>query len=633
MRTTFFGLEIARSALQAQQRALDVTGHNIANANTKGYTRQEAVLTTSNPYTVPALNRPSTPGQVGTGVQVDQIRRLRDQFIDAQVRTENKSLGYWEAKSDALQKVEVILTEPSDSSLRSVMDQFWESWQELSKNPESLAARSVVQQRGVAVAETFNHIDKSYRELQQDLNDNLKVKVREINSIANQIAEINLQILPIEAQGDNANDLRDKRDNLLDELSKIVDIRTYENGHGQVNVTIGGREIVSGRQVTPLVALENPANNGFVDIVWSDDRRPASFTSGEIQGILESRGYTDPNTGEFKGMIPELRNDLNLMAKTLVDEINKVHKGGYDLNGNQGNSFFKPFEEGVFPASGISFAQAMQVDEGILQSVNAIAAGNSAQKGDGGNALALAQVKHKPFMDLTKGQSNLISVWQTRQSYATQADGKTKVDYALSTSIFGVGGLFQTTDLGPNAYFEIKQGDKTLKIDLTDAGGAANLPAGVNTVSELLDYINTEAAAAGMNLTASLETVSGKNYLQIKATDTGIDNNIIVSEFNFKGAATFGWGNANTTGTIDDFYRAQLGKLGVDSQEASRMVDNQQLLVDQLDNKRMSFSGVSLDEEMTNMVRFQHGYNAAARVVTVMDEMLDKIINGMGASR
>lgn len=633
MGTTFFGLEIARSALQSQQRALDVTGHNIANANTKGYTRQEALLSASNPFSVPALNRPTTPGQVGTGVQVDQIRRLRDQFIDTQVRTENKSLGYWEARRDALQKVEVILTEPSDSSLRSVMDQFWESWQELSKNPESLAARSVVQQRGIAVAETFNHIDRSYRQLQSDLNDNIKVKVQNINSIAKQIADINLQILPIEAQGDNANDLRDKRDNLLDELSKIVDIRTYENSMGQVNVTIGGRDIVTGKAVSPLLAVQNSANNGYVDIVWSDDRSSAKFTSGELQGLLESRGYTDPNTGEFVGVIPELRKDLDLMAKTLVDEINKIHKGGYDLNGNQGNNFFRPFEEGVYPNSGISFAEAMQVDAGVLNSLNVIAAGDTATKGDGANALEMAQVKHKSFMDLTKGQSNLLSKWQTRQSYATQADGKTKVDYNLATNIFGAGGLFKTSDLGPNAYFEIKQGAQTLKIDLTDAGGLANLPAGVSTVNELLDYINTEAAAAGMNLTATLETVSGKNYLQIKANDTGEDQSIIVSEFNFVGAATFGWGNANTTGTIDDFYRSQLGKLGVDSQEASRMVDNQELLVDQLDNKRLSLSGVSLDEEMTNMVRFQHAYNAAARVVTVMDEMLDKIINGMGASR
>lgn len=645
MRTTFFGLEIARSALQTQQRALDVTGHNIANANTDGYTRQEAVIGAKNPYTVPGMNRPASPGQVGTGVQVEEIRRLRDGFIDIQVRTENKSLGYWEAKRDALQKVEVILSEPSDSGLRTVLDQFWEGWQELSKNPESLAVRSVVRQRGIAVAETFNHLDQLYRELQRDLNDNIKVKVQDINSIVKQIADINMQILPVEALGDKANDLRDKRDLLLDKLSKIVDIGVSENSLGQVNVTIGGRALVSGKTASSLLARPNAANNGYVDVVWANDKQAASITAGEIRGLLEARGYTDPD-GVFTGIIPDLRNDLDIMAKTIVDETNKLHRGGYDLNGNQNNNFFKPFESGVYPPAGTSFAQALQVDEVIVGSLNTIAAGNTPPDpgpppkpipGDGANALKLAQLKHLQLVDLTKGQSTLLSTWKTKQYYATQSDGLTTVPYTGATNILGGGGLFNLTDFNPNAALLLKQGDKTITINITNGSGADVLTgAGVLTVNDLVAKINGEASIQNMPLTASLvedPPASGKFYLQVKATETGTSNVITVEEKNFKGAATFGWVNANVTGTADDFYRSQLGKLGVDSQEATRMADNQKLLVEQLEGRRAALSGVSLDEEMTNMIRFQQGYNAAARVVTVMDEMLDKIINGMGVTR
>jgi len=635
MRSTFFGLEIARSAIQAQQRALDVTGHNIANASSPGYTRQEAVLGAKAPYTVPGMNRPTSPGQVGTGVAVEEIRRLRDGFIDAQIRTENKNLGYWEAKRDALQKIEVILNEPSDASLRNVLDQFWQSWQELAKNPESLSVRSVVRQRGIAVAETFNHLDQLYRELQSDLNDNIKVKVQDINSIAQQIAEINLQILPIEAQGDRANDLRDKRDLLLDKLAKIADIRISENKLGQVNVTVGGREVVTGSQVSLLQAVANPANNGFVDVVWADDRQPVRFAAGEIQGLLEARGYTEPSSGEFRGIIPDLRQQLDLMARTIVEETNKLHRGGFDLTGNQNNNFFKPFVEGVYHPSGISLAQAMQVDEAILGSLNAIAAGNTPEAGDGDNALEVAQLKHKQLMDLTRGQSGLLSTWRTEKSYATRADGLTTVPFTGATSILG--GLFNLADFQPNAALVFKQGDKSFTINITDATGADALtPAGIITVDDLLARINGEASVQGMDLTAALveePPTSGQYVLEVKAGSKGLDKQIVIEERNFQGATTFGWVNANLTGTVDDFYRAQLGKIGVDSQEASRMVENQQLLVDQLENRRQSLAGVSIDEEMTNLIRYQHGYNAAARLVTVIDEMLDKIINGMGASR
>ncbi|HEX3032838.1 MAG TPA: flagellar hook-associated protein FlgK [Bacillota bacterium] len=495
MSSTFFGLEIGRSALQTQQKALDVTGHNIANANTPGFSRQEAVLAARNPFTVPGYNRPTTPGQVGTGVQVEQIRRIRDSFVDAQVRTENKNLGYWTAKQDALTKVEVIINEPSDSSLRSVLDQFWESWQELSKDPESLSVRSVVRQRGIAVAETINHMDQLYSELQYDLNDNIKTKIQDINSIANQIAEINKQILPIEAQGDKANDLRDRRDLLVDKLSQLADVNVWEDGLGQLNVTLGGWSMVRGSKVSLMDTVNDPLNEGYVNVVWADDTSQAvNLAAGELKGLLEARGSWDATAGEVVGIIPAMRKGLNEIAKNIVDTVNAEHSVGYDLDGNTGNNFFKPFDV-TWPPVGKTYAQCITVDQEILDGLGAIAAGSLAPApapivGDGANALAIAQLKQAKTM----------------------------------------------------------------------------------------------ALAVGM-------------------------------------------------GTVDDYYRSQIGKLGVDSQEAQRMVDNQQSLVDMLENQRQAVAGVSLDEEMTNMIKFQKGYEAAARVITVMDEMLDKIINGMGMTR
>ncbi|HAA89837.1 MAG TPA: flagellar hook-associated protein FlgK, partial [Peptococcaceae bacterium] len=260
MRSTFFGIELAKRGLQAQQRALDVTGHNVANANTPGFTRQEAVLATETPYPVPGLNMPWGAKQIGTGVEVAEIRRLRDSFIDLQVRHENKALGYWEARENALEKIEVILNEPSDSGLRSVLEAFWQSLEELSKNPESLAVRSVVRQRGLALTETFNHLDCQLRELQDDLDNSVRVKVNEVNSLGRQIADLNQQILKIEVTGARANDLRDRRDVLLDQLARIINIQAYEDDKGLAQVIIGGRPLVQGVHFYGLVAREDPAS-------------------------------------------------------------------------------------------------------------------------------------------------------------------------------------------------------------------------------------------------------------------------------------------------------------------------------------------------------------------------------------
>src|SRR5665647_644658 len=222
--TTFMGLEIGKSAIMAHQTALNVTGHNIANANTPGYTRQVANLVTNRPWHTPMLTGNATVGQLGTGVDVADIQRLRDDFVDDQIRNENRTSGYWDTQQETFAKIEVILNEPSDDGLRSVMDNFWESWQDLSAHPESEAVRSVVAQRGMAVADAFNHTFRQLTDLRQDVNSNVKIKVDEINSMAVQIKDLNQQILSISIAGKQPNDLLDKRDLLLDKLSQLVDI-------------------------------------------------------------------------------------------------------------------------------------------------------------------------------------------------------------------------------------------------------------------------------------------------------------------------------------------------------------------------------------------------------------------------
>lgn len=477
MTSTFFGLEIARRGLQVQQRALDVTGHNVSNANTPGYTRQDAVMATTTPFPVPGLYTPAGAGQLGSGVEISEIRRLRDGFLDLQYRGENEALGYWEARWNAIQKVETILNEPSDSGLGKVFEQFWQSLEDLSKNPESLAARSTVLERGKTLAETFNYLDRQLQSLQSDLDSTIKVKVDEVNSFARQIADLNQQIQKIEVTGQRANDLRDKRDLLLDQLSKDVNIQVREDANGMVQVSIGGRLLVEGDRVEELIAKDSNSD-GFLDVMWKADNQSAQVTGGAIKGMSEMRD----------GLVSEIRGKLDKLAAVLGEKFNSIHKAGYGLDGSTGLDFFKTKD----PATQISACNITANTD--LEDLNKIAAAKPNgsitppyfDKGDGSNALELAQL---------------------------------------------------------------------LK--------------------------------------------------QVKIGDLGDT-------------------------TFEDYYRAAIGELGVQGQQAKRMKENQELLVTQLDNNRQEVSGVSLDEEMVNMIRFQHAYAAAARVITALDEMLDLIIGRMG---
>ncbi len=467
MTSTFFGLEIGRKALQAQQKALDVTAHNVANANTPGFTRQRAVMTTTTPYAYPSINKPIGAGQLGTGVEVQEVIRVKDDFIDAQIRKENTTTGMWSAKKDALSKLEVIFNEPSDAGLRTVLDQFWESLQQLNQKPEDGSTRAIVRQRGQALCDTFQHLDRQLTELQDDLDDNIEVKVKEINTLASQIRDLNEQIVKVEVSGDKANDLRDKRDYLVEQISSIAPVQVREDDYGAISVTIDGRAIVANTFLDQLTCVDNATNNGYNDIAWASDGTIVNVNSGTIKGMIDARDT----------ILPNYRTRLDDMAATVVTEFNAVHELGFALDGvTTGVDFFDP--------TGTT-AATIVLDPAIVTSYDNIAAAlNPNSPGDGGNALDLAELKH--------------------QSMA-----------ALS-------------------------------------------------------------------------------------------------------------------GTMDDYYRGMAAQLGIESQEATRMVDNQTLLQSQLDNKRQEVSGVSLDEEMTNMIKFQHSYNAAARVVTAMDEMIEIIVSKLG---
>jgi flagellar hook-associated protein 1 FlgK len=497
MISSFFGLHLASKALQAHQRAMDVTGHNIANANTEGYSRQIVDYTASTP--LPPIFNGVTSLQFGTGVELSQIRRARNQFLDGQVRLQNWIEGYSQAKSEILSQVEDVLHEPSDTGLSSTINTFFNAWQELTTDAESTAARSNLRESARTMTVAFQDTARQLGQMQSDLNESVKDTVSEINSFTKQIAELNAKINEVTVLNGNPNDLMDKRDLLIEKLSKLTDVQVVAGKNNQSNVFIYGKAIVREDESVDLAVQEEPVSTAIdgisklVFVKWSDDLAGSNvnLSSGKLKGILDSRGSGNP--GDDGGLV-KYSDKLNTLVSTIVSEFNTQHQAGFGLDGSTLNNFF---------------------DDDF------------------------------------------------------DNDGITDIVTALNFSL-----------------------------------------------SEAIDGDLKKIAAAGLDITTGLPGGPGdaSNALlmvQLKYLTGHLDPDI-------------------SNSTYEDYYNGVIAGLGVESAEAQRVNENQQFLLAQIDERRLSTSGVSLDEEMTNMLMYQRSYEAAARVVTAVDEMLDTLINRMG---
>ena len=251
MASTFHGLELGKRGLMVGQASISTTGHNIANANTKGYSRQQVNTTTSpslDVWTSGAVN----PSQLGTGVSLDSITRVRDRFLDKQYRDQAGTLGEWSAKSQTLDRLETIINEPSKTGLSSSMDQLSGAWQDVANDPDSLSAQAVLKERAEAFIETAQSMDRSMTNVKDDLNQQLTATMDEANGYLKQIAELNTSI---QRNGSNSNDLLDKRDVLVEKLSELVPIKVNAQANGVYNITLSdGTSLVDGSNVSNIDA-------------------------------------------------------------------------------------------------------------------------------------------------------------------------------------------------------------------------------------------------------------------------------------------------------------------------------------------------------------------------------------------
>lgn len=329
---------IARSALLTHQVALQTISQNVANAETPGYSRQEAVVVPNAPNRLPY-------GVMGTGVGVATVLRKRDVLLDDSFRSASTMSGDASLRRDLMGQIEAVFGEPSDAGMTNALDQFWNSWSDLSAQPNSLAARAVVQQRGRQLAQQFNQYDTQLTTLRRGNLERLDSTVSRVNALASQVAELNVRIVSSESDGKTANDLRDMRDLRLDELSKIAGTRVINQADGSVSVLIGNSTLVEGDSSTKVsVQLEKPnplpttpLTDVPVRLQFGDSPVRLAPLAGEVAALVDV----------INTEIPAYRGRLDAMAAQLVTAVNTAHTGGFIFTGNtvpgaSAGNFFDP---------------------------------------------------------------------------------------------------------------------------------------------------------------------------------------------------------------------------------------------------------------------------------------------------
>ena len=685
MAVSFASYEIPRSGLTVNERALTVTGHNISNVNTPGYVRQQAMITTG-----PVQSSPNKYGlfQFGLGADIQEIRQIRHTFLDNIYRQESTTYGYWEARSKTFQDVQAVLGEPMGAGFQNVMNQFWDSWQELSKNPDSLTVRALVRQRGEALTHHINHLGDQLDKLQEDLNSEINVRIDEINQITEKIAALNVEILKTEVSSDSANDYRDQRNSLLDRLCKLVNVEVNEMQDGQLDITLGGYFLVTKGVQTRLYADESQAGGNFLvpKIVGTNIEIPVR--SGILKGLMESRGEVFGATGSFENGTPNTKADISFaidvsdtsgpnLAKiqasisTYVSELNK--KGmDYNLrlitydgtgvlsNVNHGN------DTAAFSASvaGLSATLNAGNDFGsVVTALSGAAYRPDAAKyalvfsgesiGGDGNVLPDATVDAYANSLLTNGIKTSVI---TSTAYYTAGDAGEKGWDSITAATGGK--LYDTSSADFDPLLTTVNADVNISLNegisvIQDENNIISnlrkrLNALINIMAREVNYLHSSGKTMGVpplngsdffsaiDPTRPLEMGNIKlndnllnlNNIVASASGANGDNNIALDIANLRNNTIIR--DINGTISIDDYYQSVILSVGSNGSDADRISQNQLKLVQSADSYRNSVMGVSMDEEMTNMMKYKFAYNACSRAINVIDEMLESVINRLG---
>jgi flagellar hook-associated protein 1 len=558
MTTNVFGiLNTAKVGLLAQQLAIEVTGQNIANVQTEGYSRQEINFEALNP-------RSFSLGQLGTGVRVVGVERSHDKFLFSQILSEGDGLGQFEVRKDVFEQLEILFSESNGQSLNQGLGNFFSSLQDLSSNPVGLPERSSVLAEAQNLASTFNNLGESLFQIRRNLDATIQVETGRINTLTTEIAELNQAIHANEPVAFSANDLRDRRDQRVKALSELIDLNYVDEMDGQISLTLNnGTPLVLQSTAFTLSTQINGNNKGFQDIVVSglngtSTNVTSSVTGGSLKGLIDMRDIE----------VSDVKDKLDRLAASIIQEFNNIHQEGFGIDGTTGNNFF------AAPS--------------VTTEINTNNTGTGTLTATNGNPSAISNDK----FEITVTGSNTFTL-----NNLTTGLNEGSFSFTPGTT-FNLAGGFAVTISGGAAV-----GDRFKLSVSEDAAQTFSISSEVAS--------NSNKIAAGQNSSSD-----GANALKLIGLQSRLSFNSVTHVSNGSGAFTF-----------DEFYSSIVSNLGIQSFSTQATFAQQEGILLQLNTRRESVSGVSIDEEFINMVKFQQAYNASARLIGIVDELLDTVIS------
>lgn len=580
----FSTFNIARRGMSVSQKQIDVTTHNISNANTEGFSRQRAEAVTTKPFGMPSINNVAEPGQLGTGVKIQSIERIRDSFLDFQVRNETSTMGKYQTRANYLNEIENILNEPSDTGLSTVIGNFYKSWDELNKQASGSNARTVVVQQTLALTDSLNHTATQLEKLKTNAQEGLKSGVFEVNNILNQINQLNKEIRAVKVAGNSPNDLMDRRDLLFDKLSS------------KFNINIDRKQF----EGTDLKSADDsgmPGNNYFVKSIDNEKYNRLSVINNitkNADGSVTISYYKLGNSASGTNNAT-----LKINAPVSDDEIKKLDETRVlwaDENG-----------------------QAVK-----MNGTDRVVIGE-------GEAIDLNQLKtFEPSSGELRG---LMSIQEDVNGYINQLD---KLAKSIAFSVNAVYTGKPSEDVDDQIPFFVNKSDpnglnyKTTEKDIT----ASNISINKKFVDDVMNLKIGKTPTSGEGDGSRALAISQLKDALIKVEDMG--GNIKSRKDLFdpsKGGNELVDGikfvnNVNGTKT-SSYFKDTVDRLGVQAQEANRIVNNQETLLSSFEESRSSVSGVSIDEETANLIQYQHAYQANAKIISTLDQLLDVVVNGL----
>ena len=559
MTTNIFStLSSAKLGLLAQQLAIEVTGQNVANIETEGYSRQDVSFEANTPR---GHIKYGGLHQIWTGVRIASIERAHDQFLFTQIMDEGDLTGSTEVKKEIFEQLEVLFNEGSGRSLNDALSSFFSSVHDLAANARGLPERVDLISKAEHLASTFNQTGNQLFTIQRNIDATIETEVAKINTLTTQIGKLNESIHANEPTSQyKANDLRDNRDRLVKELSKKIDIQLVQESDNQISLTLkDGTALVLKDQVFDLSTSINANNESFNDVYIDIGSTTKNITSTIKGGEL--RGYLDMRDTKVESVLDK----MNILSGSFIQEFNSIHREGYGVDGSSGLDFFTSLD--------------VTVDHDVDNTGTAV-------------------------VSMTNASPTTVSVDEFEIAF-TDSNEFTLNNLTTNAS----SGTFTFTT---GSTFNIKDGF-AVAISGTAASGD-KVTFSVSEDAASLMSVSSTITADGQKIAAGATTNGdGGNALLM----AGLQNELVFNSVT--------WSSESGSFTFDEYYNAVVSTIGIKSFSAQAILRQQEGVMLQLNSRRESISGVSIDEEMIKMIKFQQAYNASARMISMVDEMLDTL--------